>query len=214
MKLTHIKQQKRNEENVNLFLDNKFWVSISKDQMLSLKLHTGLEINEDLKVKIESESSKNKVLESIQNYFSYRPRSKYEIRQQIIYKKEFDEVLVDSILNELEEKKSFLLNDEKFAIWFIENRRSSGFHGKNKIKAELIKKGISSSVISKVFASFDFDDDQTKQKIEEFILKNKDKIKAKNEYEWIQKMTQKLIARGFGYEEVKSIVEKYKGSGS
>ncbi len=46
MIITSIVQQKRNPENVNIFIDNKFFRSISKNQLIELGLYKNLEITE------------------------------------------------------------------------------------------------------------------------------------------------------------------------
>lgn len=209
MTLTKISQQKRNIENVNLFLDDEFWCSISKDQLIAFGLHKGLKITEKTKTEIENESGLNKIKEAIIKYVSYRPRSEKEIRDNLVLKKGKDVNLVDAMLLKMREDNSQLVDDKFFAKWFAENRMNHGTHGPQKIKAELFKKGIDSKIINSVLKEIENREEMIEikeQKIKDFIAKKKGKIKAKNDFERKQKLSQALMRKGFNYNDFKDLL--------
>ncbi len=207
MQLTSITQQKRNVENVNLFLDNKFWVSLSKNQLLDFGLYKGIDVDEDLKEKIESASGENKILEKTYKFLFLRPRSEFEVKTYLKLRRGLDEDYAKSILEKLRTKG--FIDDEKFAEWYVKNRLESGKYGENRIKAELIKKGVSRDLIYQVLDKFK--DNETykeaqNEKIQSYIEKMKRTLKAKDERELKNKMIQRLMAKGFRYEDVKNLV--------
>lgn len=198
MILTQITQQKKNLENVNLFLDGEFWCSLSKNQMLEFGLFKNKEISEIDKELIEKSSKENKNIFKLQKFFSIRPRSILETKQHLIYKKEFNQEEADNLIIKLIEKK--YLDDKKFTEWFIRTRLENGIHGENKIKSELKIKGISDNIIKESFRIFTENEEYaklTEEKKNKFIEKVWPKIKGKSEWEKKMKLQVKLRAKGF-----------------
>ncbi len=80
-------------------------------------------------------------------FISYRDRSEKEVKDFLVRKK-VDPKLIDSVIKLLREQE--LINDRKFANWWIEQRQE--FKGKSKsiIKSELIKKGVNKLLIDEV----------------------------------------------------------------
>lgn len=210
MKITNITQQKRNIENVNLFLDNEFWVSISKNQLLDINLFKDKEIDLEEKKAIEKLSFENKIFEKVTRYISFRPRSEYELRMYLKRRCTIaDEQVLDSLINKFIEKD--LVNDERFARWYIENRlRSRKLHGTNKIIAELFKKGIPTSMSKQLINELSDKSvlEQNRQKLQDTIEKERKKLKDKieDEFQIRQKIIQKLIRKGYKYDEIEKII--------
>lgn len=200
MTITSIVQQKRNEDNVNLFLDNKFWCSISKDTLLEFHLHKGKIITPEQKEDLEKLSSENFIKEKALKYIFIRPRSRKELEDYLIYKKDFEKEVVNIVLDKLELKGS--INDEEFAKWFVTQRLMNGKYGVNRIKNDLIKKGISNLIIQNVLTE-EIDKDEQLEKIEVLIEKFDKEIKEEDKYKKKQKIVQRLLARGFRYEDIK-----------
>ncbi|MCA9387184.1 RecX family transcriptional regulator [Candidatus Dojkabacteria bacterium] len=199
MQITSIIQQKRNEDNVNLFLDNKFWCSISKDTLLEFQIHKGKNITSEIKSEIEQLSKENFIKEKALKYIFIRPRSRKELSDYLIYKKELDESSVNSVLNTLEQKGT--VNDSEFAKWFVSQRLISNKYGEQRIRSDLIKKGIAKSIIDKSIKELVNKDDQ-QEKIKELIKKFEKEIKETDEYKKKQKIVQRLLSRGFLYENI------------
>ncbi len=208
LKITEIIQAKKNSERVNLFLNNRFWIGLGKNDLLSLKLTTGKVIDEDEKRDIEARSLEGKLKERAIRFLQLRPRSIKEVRDYLIMKNKIDIEEAESIITYLLDRE--YLSDEKFAKWYAEYKNSASANGLNKIKMELLQKGIDKSIIATTFdtlkATENFDSDQ-QEKIQAFIKKVSPNIKAKNDYEFKSKLTQKLLARGFRYEEIKALIK-------
>jgi regulatory protein len=198
MQITAITQQKKIIENVNLFLDGAFWCSLSKNQMIEFGLHKDKEITESEKVLIEKASSENKNIIKLQKFLQLRPRSVLETKQHLMYKKRLSEEEAQNLIHKLLEKK--YLDDRNFAEWYTRTRLENGTHGNNKIKAELISKGISESLIKETFQIFTDDPEYKKlkeEKMNKYIEKLWPKIKGKSEYEKKMKLRMKLRAKGY-----------------
>ena len=204
MTITSIEQAKKREERVNIFLDDNFWVGLDKNQLIQFGLHKGKVITEEDKRHIEEESTFYKLLERVINYTLIRPRSKFEIFQYLTLKKDVDELTANKVIERVEEKG--FLSDEKFAEWYIQTRTSHGFHGKNKISAELAKKGVSKSIVSQ-FIKENEDEEGTSEKIVKLYNKVKDKVKFTSEYERKNKIYQRIMGRGFTFAEIEKALK-------
>lgn len=204
MVITSIEQAKKREERVNLFLDDNFWVGLDKNQLIQFGLHKGKIITEEDKIHIEEESMFYKLLERVINYTLIRPRSKFEILQYLTLKKGTDELTANKVIERVEEKG--FLSDEKFAEWYIQTRTSHGFHGKNKISAELAKKGVEKSIVQKLLKESEEENDNS-EKIRELYTKVKYKVKFKSEYERKNKIYQRIMGRGYTFAEIEKALK-------
>lgn len=92
-----------------------------------------------------------------------------------------------------------------FAKWFIKDRLDFGFNGISKIKSELYAKKISSDTINKALKEFDFLVET--KKIEDYIKKNKDKIRSKNALDLKKKLTSRLLSKGYQYDQIKKSLD-------
>src|SRR5436190_1338525 len=126
MTITQIQQAKKNEERVNIFLDDRFWVGLTKDELISFELFKGKIITKEEKIEIEKSSSLTKVMYKAVNCVQIRPRSEMEM-EQYLYRKQIDKETSGQDIQKLKDKK--LLSDEQFALWLVEQRLHSGRYG-------------------------------------------------------------------------------------
>lgn len=208
MVITQIEQAKKNIDRVNVFLDGEFWVGLDKNELIELKLHKDLTISEEEKKAVEDKSTKGKIKNRVLNYIFIRPHSKREIIDHFKIKSDIQkEVLVD-IVEKLEEQK--IISDLEFAKWYIEGRLASGKHGANKIRAELMKKGVNNKFIEIAMfektSSEEFEDKLDGQ-IKTMIEKVSKSIKAKNESDFRNKLIQRLMGRGFKFDDIKKALK-------
>lgn len=198
MILTAIQQAKKNIDRVNLFLDGRYWTSLDKNQLLDFKLFKDKSISIEEKNLIETASTEGKVLHKVIQYIHRRPRSEKEIRAYLLYKKEVEQLTAQNVIEKL--KLLDYISDQKFAEWYIEQRMNFGIHGINKIKAELIKKGITKKIIDETLNKFSLGENFEQEQIEkaqkylEKHLKEKDK---KDKFTLKAAVYRKLTAKGF-----------------
>jgi len=200
--ITSIQQAKKRESRVNIYLDNAFWIGLDKNDLIAFQLFRNKEISDDEKKEIEQVAGFNKMLEKAINYTFVRPRSEKEMRDYLQFKRGLSPEESERMISKLKEKG--FLDDRKFAEWFAKNRLEFGVHGENKIYAELMAKGISSSLAREVIKSFQSEEseEETLRKIQDYANKVSKSIKAKSPLEHQQKLIQKLLSRGFKYSDI------------
>lgn len=205
--VTQITQAVTNSERVNVFLNGKFWLGMSKNNLLTLKLTKGIELSDDEKREIEKVALNSKHIERAIRYTQMRPRSCGEVRDYLLYKKRLAPDEVENVIAYMQEKD--LLSNEKFAQWYVDYKLSSGVNGLNKIKIELLQKKVDKKIIAEVLERAAMGEEfanKQLEKIEEYARKALKTVRAKDKYELKSKLVQKLMARGFRYEEIKVVI--------
>lgn len=199
MQVTQIQQAVRNENRVNLFLDDEFWIGIDKGQLLEFSIFKGKEIDRDEKLAIEK-ASKNTLLKNrVLKFISIRPRSQKEI-EDYLKRKGFEREDYSNTIENLKARN--LISDLDFSIWFTKARLNSKKYGENYILNELISKGVQKSIAKEAMVSVINND--TKEEIEDNALilakKFSNSIKSTDAYNRRNKIIQKLLRRGFTLE--------------
>lgn len=132
------------EKNVVVTLEDGSVLFLSKDLIYETGLRKGDDISEELRLQLIEENQKYFIKQKSLDYLSRRLHSTQELRTKLLQKK-YDKRLIQIVLDELNEKK--YLNDADFAERFITERIYFKKSGAQKIKSELLKKGIPLSLI-------------------------------------------------------------------
>jgi len=204
MKITAIKQQVRNENRASIFLDGKYAVSLTLDQLLAEKLKKDLDIDESRLKNLKKLSDEGKLKTRATEWLMGRPHSTREFRDYL-YRKKAEKEQIEAWVEEFT-SKSFL-DDEAFARWFAEQRRRKN-KSNRAITAELYSKGISARVISAVVANLDSesaDDKSEKQALEALVTKLQNRPRYQDE----QKLKTYLVGKGFSYSLVKEVLDSH-----
>ena len=131
-------------------------------------------------MKVNTEADPKKQLNKAVHLLSFRPRSAAELKQRGL----------GAVIPQLIELD--LIDDQKFAQWWVEQRVNSNPRGNIGLKAELQQKGIDREIIDSVLLSKDQETDLAKKLL---AKKNLDKPRA-------QRL---LLSRGFSSDIVYSL---------
>lgn len=197
--ITSIKQQKI-KNRVNVYLDNEFGFGIDLDNFVLLHLKVDQELTKKEIEEIVKKSEFQKSLDKLLRFATTRPRSEKEINDYLRRKK-----VHKSIWSELLQKlKHFeLLDDKKFAKWWMDQRLAFRPKSQRTMNYELRIKGIKQEIIEEVLGETKIDEEKIARKLLE-----------KKSYKWKslepkiakQKMSQYLAGKGFGWSVIKRIV--------
>lgn len=139
-----VKIVSKNEKNVVVTLEDGSVLFLSKDLIYETGLRKGDDISEELRLQLIEENQKYFIKQKSFDYLSRRLHSTQELKTKLMQKK-YDKKLIQVVLEELQEKK--YLNDADFTERFITERIYFKKSGSQKIKSELLKKGIPLSLI-------------------------------------------------------------------
>ena len=210
-KVTDIKVAVHSER-LNIFIDDKFFCSLDISQVVDLKIKVGRELSDQELADLKRASEFSKFYNLALEYVFLRPHSKKEINDYLVrktldkkvrvknrktgeyqtkIKQGYDKSLVPLVLRRLDERG--YLDDERFAELWVENRGVSKGVSRKKLRNELLKKGISPSIIDAALQQTQRDD---KTELKKVIAKKS------NRYQDKQKFIQYLLRQGFNYSDV------------
>lgn len=192
--ITSIKQQK-NKNRVNVYLDNKFGFGIDLDNFVILDLKIGQELTETDIEKIIKKAEFQKILDQLLKWVTSRPHSLKEVKNYLRRKKT-PEIIWEDLIAKL--KYFDLIDDKKFAMWWVETRASFSPKSKRMLKEELKFKGIDKNIIEEIL-------DKTTIEEDKIALNLLNKKKFSDE----RKMIGYLVRKGFSFEIAKLALKEY-----
>jgi len=142
--------QKKNSK-VIVFFDDDSFCTLDYRVVLNNGLRTNDSINDDKKKQLINESVFLSIKDSAFRSLSRRPHSIYEIKTKLV-RKGWQKEIVLKVIEDLVDKG--FLDDEKFALAFIDERSKKKV-GINKIKAELMRRGIDRKIFDPLLYNFD-----------------------------------------------------------
>jgi regulatory protein len=199
--ITAIKPQ-RNKNRVNIYLDNKFGFGLDLESFVKLGLKAEQELSEEEVEKIVKKAEFQKTLDKLLKFATLRPRSEKEINDWFKRKK-VHESIHKELFNRL--KKLELIDDIKFADWWIGQRSQFKPRGKMALGAELRMKGIKKEVVESALSNLKLDEGKIAK---ELLAKKAYKWQNLPQREAKQKMAQFLARKGFNWEIIEKVLNK------
>lgn len=147
MKITKIEPQKRNRKRMSVYIDGAFAFGVDMEVAYVCGLKEGLEVDKEW---IDAVVQKEELLRA-QNYalnlLSFRARSEKEIAERMA-QKGYEPFIIDKTIAYLKEQG--YINDKAFAEAFIKDKLELNGHGRNRIRWELYKKGVSRELVDEL----------------------------------------------------------------
>ena len=131
--ITSIKPQK-NKKRVNIYLDDKFGFGLDLKNFMTLGLKVEQELSDIEITEILKKAEFQKTLDKLLRFATLRPRSEKEINNWL-RKYKVHQSLVKDLFSKL--KRLELLDDTKFAKWWVEQRVNFRPRAKRVLSQEL-----------------------------------------------------------------------------
>lgn len=201
--ITKIEVQKRNKDRVNVYIDNEYAFSISMELVYKESLKPKMEIDverlRDIADKEGYLKCKNAALKIIERSY----KTEKEVRDKL-REKEYTDSQIEKSIEFLKEYN--FVNDDNYAKAYINDKLSS--RGRQKIKYDLIKKGIDIQIIDEKLSLIDSDDERnTAVALAEKKYRTIKKSES-DEYKLSGKLYRFLISKGYNYDIVKDVVKE------
>lgn len=189
---------KKDSKNVVVHFDNDEVLFLPADIFFKSGLKKNDEVSDDRFSFLVKENKLFHIKQRAFGYLSRRQHSTSEIRIKL-RQKGYETELITEILEDL--LKNNYLHDLEFAKLYTEEKKKTKLWGRNKIKSELIKKGLKSDIIKEVMSEY----------LNEDIEYDNALITARKKYNLLKprvadkkSLKQKLISflngRGYNYE--------------
>jgi len=197
-KVTALKVQKHHPNRVNVYLDNEFSFGLSR--ITAAWLQVGQELSPTKIAKLQADDAREVAFMQAVHFLDYRPRSRAEVKRNL-EKHAFPAEVINDVFRRLE--RSGLVNDERFAQDWVENRSEFRPRSRRALAFELHRRGLSDSAINKALEGLN----------EESMAYQAARKQARR-YEGLpvrdfnNKMGSFLARRGFSYDVIKQVVTK------
>ncbi len=195
MIITKIEKSKKG--NILLYADNNYLTSLSPEIFLKNQLKVGDYVDEDVLNKISTEYERFKAKEKALRLLSFRIHSKKELENKI--KLHSTEDCAQYAADKMEELG--LLNDLEFSKAYAKEMSSRKYYSLNRIKYELLKKGVNKSLILEALNEVEMDEELNIKKFIEV------KYHGKIDDEKVKRRAVSALQRlGYNWSQISAIV--------
>ena len=195
---------KKDDENVIVYLDNEEKLYLSYEVFLQNRLSKDMEISEDGFSFLVRENQKYFIKRKAFDFLGRRLHSYNELRLKLLRKK-YDKDLISEVLGYLREKK--ILDDYEFGRQYTEEKVRLKSWGKNKIKSELFRKGISAEIIDRILN----EEDLSSLENAEALAEKKLRVLSGRNYErrvLASRLYSYLVSKGYEYDIIREVIKK------
>ncbi|MFW6172394.1 MAG: regulatory protein RecX [Elusimicrobiota bacterium] len=207
MKVTAIEINKYKKNTYNVFIDGNYAFGLHLKALEQTGIRKGDILNHNQIKEIIKASGYYDAIDYSRLLLSYRRRTEKELINRLI-KKGYSELIAKKVVDVM--KKTGDVNDSRFAVEWIRQRRQNKPKGNFAIKMELRKKGISEKKIEQAFQMVNqekpYDELQLAWKACENML---DKYRSLPKKTAERRLIGYLKRRGFSWDVVNKIRNKY-----
>lgn len=192
------KQKKENCDRYNLYLDGEFFSGIEAETIVKFGLKNGQDIDKDKIEEIVEESESNYAFNKALKLLSKSIKTESEVASYLKSKK-INDNSINLALNKLKEYK--YIDDNIYIENYVNFYKQK--YGKNKIRQNLIQKGLEKDVIE-LYLNYD-DEEEINKIVTEIKKQSKQKeidLKLK------QKIIRNLTYKGYNFDLIKTAFTK------
>lgn len=213
LKITALKPAVKNQNRVNIFVNEKYEFSLDLAQVVDYKIKVGTILTQEKLEELKHASEFGKLYQRTLEWVLTRPHSTKEARDYLRRKRAkreaencikekhvpiFSDDDIEKIIELLTERK--YLDDYNFAKYYLENKNAKKGSSLKKLKLELMKKGIGRSIVEEILAS-DESLRSDEQEIQKIIAKKRKKYDD-------EKLIQYLVRQGFDFQLARAAVSE------
>lgn len=212
--VTQLTSGVRDKNRVNVFINNKFALSLDVNQVVDLQIKVGRRLSEKDLQELHQASEFGKLYQRALEWALTRPHSVWETREYLkrrqLKRTQLNRKRVKDELKPLPEIQSSVMelvlerltsrgyvDDYKFTEHYVENRFVKKGISQKRLKMELHKKGVADSVVEEVMSSITRSEEDELAKM---IAKKRDRYDH-------DKLVRYLVQQGFNYQLVREAVD-------
>lgn len=199
-KITGLKQGKTRAKRINVYVDDKFAISLTPETLIKENLEVGKELGNAAIEELAEKDLYQRCFNAAVRFLGYRPRSESEIRQRL-ERHGYKTQIIDKTLVKL--KDMGFVDDEEFARFWIENRETFSPRSRRMARFELKKKGLEDSIIDKAVNEIN-----EKESALRAAYSRARRLERLDYKDFRLRLGQYLGRRGFSYGIINEVVEK------
>lgn len=196
--VTAIEVQKRNQDRANIYIDGEYAFSLSLIE--AARLRKGQVLADVDVAALRDDDAVQKAVDSAARFLSYRPRSREEVRRNLM-DKGIPAPVVEAALARL--TTMGYLDDDAFARYWAQNRGEFKPLSPRALRVELKQKGVPDEIIGSVLAELDAD-----SLAYQAAFAQARKLRQPTLPVFRKKIGDLLRRRGFSYSTIRDVVER------
>lgn len=202
--ITKVEVQKNNKQKVNIYIDGEYYNKLYLDTCVKYGIKAGIKVDLDDLHSIIRESEKTLALNACAKYVTVALKTTKQVRDYL-KKKEFDEEIIEYVLEKLEEYR--YIDDRAYVSAYVASYNKK--FGKNKLIQNLRTKGVSQNIIEEYFDNIADENNEDNEVCYSIATK-----KAKNlnleDIKDVQRLNRFLVSRGFDFDEIANVISRLK----
>jgi regulatory protein len=194
--ITALTTQAKNPGRVNVFIDDDFACGLALE--IALDLRVGQEITRSALEQLDKRDDVHRARERVVRLLARRPYSSAEIARYLRRHK-IDGDIIQIVIEDLTEAR--LIDDEAFAAYWVEQRKTFRPRSRLALHQELSQKGVQQNIVNDALT--DLDEVAEARKV---ARKQARRWNGLPEAEWRTKLTRYLMRHGYAYDAVTEVV--------
>lgn len=207
--VTKISGQKRRENRRSVFLDGKFAFGCNVNVIAKFRLREGMNLTEEQVKEIERGGVRQECFDHAMRFLQTRLHSRAELLKKLM-RNEWGEAIVSGVLDDLQ--RLGYIDDERFAKTKALSAVQNKSHGRRRAFMELLRTGVKGEVAEKALDDVYETTDATAV-ARELAMKQASRLKKLDPQVARRRLVGMLQRRGFGYEEIRPVIEEVLGRG-
>ena len=199
IKITDIKEGKRNKNRVNLYTEDGFLMAVYLDTAIACHIKVGAELSEGELADLRSEDGDKYAAGIAMEFLSYKMRTEREVRKKL-KAKEVDGESIDRVVGQL--AGYGYINDEAYAQAYAQELMQK--YGQRVAVSKMMEKGIDRALAEKAAQEAG----TSESVLDGYIERLRCKYRGEEPNKAKQKIIRALMGKGFEYEDIKSALAR------
>ncbi len=200
--ITRLAQQKRDADRVSVFIDGTFAFGLAIDLAMGLRKGQALTVEEQQALLDDEERLKAKA--AALDYIAYQARTEQEVRQKLA-RKGFAEPVAEEAVARMRELG--YLDDADYARAYARGRLNGRGHGPQRIRADLLRRGVARPTIDAALDDLVEEDDLRETALRHGRKRWQRLQREEDPYKRRKKLSDFLMRRGYDYDLIREVVE-------
>ncbi|OZC01760.1 regulatory protein RecX [Rubricoccus marinus] len=201
--ITSVQAQKKDMDRVSIFLDGKFAFGIAADIAIGEGLKKGLVLTPEAQHKLFQKEEVIAARRASLDYLSLGGKTSTELKRSLA-RRGFSDFAAEDAIAQME--RYGYLDDAAYAMAFAKGRAASRGHGPQRLRADLLKKGVPRAAIDRALEELDADD--LAESANALGLKRWRALSSESDTRKRKKKTTDfLLRRGFSFDQARTAVE-------
>lgn len=205
--VTSVQAQKKDPDRVSIFLDGTFAFGLAADVAVAEGVRKGVRLTAEVQLALLQKEEVVRARQAALDYVSRGGKTTEEVRRSLA-RRGFSETAAEDALAQME--RYGYLDDVAYASVFVRGRASGRGHGPQRLRADLLKKGVSREAIDQALEELDSDD--LADSAQRLAAQRWRALASEPDLRKRRKKTSDfLLRRGFSYDQVRDAVDAVAG---